>query len=82
MESKAPNIKHPQPDLWQKIERIVTAISELCDTLPRGEARSPILEQLEALLVEHHAEPVSLPALKKICEAVAKLLEQLGADLS
>jgi hypothetical protein len=53
MQSKAPNIKHPQPNLQKKIRRAITALSELSDVLPSGDDRNPILEQLEALHIEH-----------------------------
>lgn len=48
MQSEAPNINHPQPELQEKIGRAITALSELSDVLPSGDDRNPILEQLEA----------------------------------
>lgn len=81
MQSEAPNIKHPQPDLQEKIGRAITALSALSDVLPSGDDRNPILEQLEALHIEHQSEAVSRPALRKICSEVSKLLERFKADL-
>jgi hypothetical protein len=82
MPSQAPNLKHPQSDLRQKIERAITALSELSDTLPSGDDRSPMLGWLEALHVEHQANPVSRAALKKICEEVSNVMGKFEADLS
>jgi hypothetical protein len=82
MQSEAPNINHPQPDLREKIGRAITALSELSDVLPTGDDRNPILEQLEALHIERQSEAVSRPALGKICREVSKLLERFEADLA
>ena len=81
MQSEAPNIDQSQPDLREKIGEAISALSELSDILPSGDDRNPILEQLEALHIEHQSEPVSHAALKKICQEVSKLLERLDANL-
>jgi hypothetical protein len=81
MQSEAPNINHPQPDLREKIGRAITALSEMSHVLPSGDDRNTILEQLEALHIEHQSEAVSRPALRKGCSEVSKLLERFKADL-
>ncbi len=66
--------KNSNPDLRQKIERAITALSDLADILPKGDDQNRIVEQIEALNVEYQAQPISHPALRKICLEVSKLL--------
>ena len=69
-----PNSKNPNPDLRQKIDCAITALSDLADILPKGDDQNRIVEQIEALNVEYQAQPISHPALRRICLEVSKLL--------
>lgn len=82
MQSAAPNISHPQPDLREKIGQAISALSELSDALPGGDDRNSLLDELEALHIEHYSEPVSCSALKKICQRISDLLEHFKAGLA
>ena len=81
MQSAPPNTSHPQPDLREKIGQAISALSELSDALPRGDDRNAMVEQLEALHIEHYSKPISYSALRRICEKISDLLEQFKTGL-
>jgi hypothetical protein len=71
----------PNPDLREKVETAMNALTTLADAFHEDSYRVSLVEQIEKLNIERQAKPVSLSALKETCSETTDLLERLRSAL-